>query len=113
MAAKRKGDSRPRKGNAAKKRRGKSYTNNGAEYEAAEKRSGKIDTKDDATYDDEEDVLPVTDVPFGVKQREGRRLAEFNTATVIAERGARLIPRMRPNTMTKRMFFLSQMHLLE
>jgi hypothetical protein len=27
--------------------------------------------------------------------------------------GARLIPRMMPNTMTKRMFFLSHMHLFE
>ncbi len=48
------------------------------------KRRGKIDTKDEAKYDDEEDVLPVTDAPFGVKQREQRRLAEFNTATVVA-----------------------------
>ncbi len=31
-----------------------------------------------------EDVLPVTDAPFGVKQWEERRLAEFNTITVIA-----------------------------
>ncbi len=66
-AAKRKGDSHPQKGNAAKMRRGKLDTNDGATHEAAEKRSGKIDTKDDAEYDDKEDVLPVTDAPFGVK----------------------------------------------
>ncbi len=67
-AAKRKGDSRPQKLNAAKKRRGKSDTVNGTKYEAAEKRSGKIDTKDEAKYDDKEDVLPDTDGSFGVKQ---------------------------------------------
>ncbi len=48
LAAKRKGDSRPQKGNAAKKRRGKLDTKNGTKYEAVEKRRGKIDTKDDA-----------------------------------------------------------------
>jgi hypothetical protein len=42
-------------------------TNNGTKYKAAEKRSGKIDTEDDAEYNDKEDVLPVTDAPFGVK----------------------------------------------
>jgi hypothetical protein len=83
-AAKRKGGSRPQKGIAAKKKRGQLDTNDGAKYKAAEKRRGKIDTKDDAKHDDEEDVLPVTDAPFGEKQREERRLAAFNTATVIA-----------------------------
>ncbi len=82
-AAKRKGDSRPQKGNAAKKRRGKLDTNDGAKYYAAEKRSDKIDTKDDAKYDDKEDVLTVTDAPFGDKQQEETRMAAFNTATVI------------------------------
>jgi hypothetical protein len=38
----------------------------------------------EAEYNDEEDVLPVTDAPFGVRQRYKRRLAEFNTATVVA-----------------------------
>ncbi len=47
-------------------------------------RRGKNDTKDEAEYNDEEDVLPVTDAPFGVRQRGKRRLAEFNTATVVA-----------------------------
>jgi hypothetical protein len=84
LAAKRKGNSCPQKGNAAKKRRGKWDTDDGAEYKAAEKRRGKIDTEDDAKYNDEEDVLPVTDTPFAVKQREERHLAEFNTATFIA-----------------------------
>ncbi len=84
LAAKRKSNTCPQKDNAAKKRRGKSDTNNGAKYNAAEKESDKIDTKDDAKYHDKEDVLPVTDVPFGEKQQEERRLAVFNTATVIA-----------------------------
>ncbi len=84
LAAKRKGNTRPQKGNTAKKRRGKLDTNDDTKYNAAEKRSDKIDTKDDAKYDDKEDVLPVTDAPFGEKQREERRLAAFNTATVVA-----------------------------
>jgi hypothetical protein len=46
-------------------------------------RRGKNDTEDEAEYDDEEDVLPVTDAPFGVRQRDKRSLAEFNTATVV------------------------------
>ena len=36
LAAKRKGDTRPRKGNAAKKRRGESNTNNDIKYDAAQ-----------------------------------------------------------------------------
>ncbi len=48
-----------------------------------------------------------------MKQREERRLAEFNTATVVAERRGKIDTRMRPNTMMKRMFFLSLMGLLE
>ncbi len=68
LAAKRKENFLPQKGNAAKKRRGKLDTNNGAEYKAAEKRRGNIDTEDNAKYNDKEDVLPVTDAPFGVKQ---------------------------------------------
>jgi hypothetical protein len=84
LAAKRKGDSSPQKSNAAKKRRGKLDTNDGTKYDAAEKSGGKIDTKDKAEYNDEEDVLPVTNAPFGVRQREERCLAEFNTATAVA-----------------------------
>jgi hypothetical protein len=90
LAAKRKGDSHPQKGNAAKKRRGKLDTNDGSRYKAAEKRSGKIDTKDDAKYDDKEDILPFAGAPFGMKQREEWRLAEFNTATVVAERRGKI-----------------------
>ncbi len=66
-AKKRKSDSRPQKGNAAKKRRSKPDTNDGAGYKAAEKRSAKTDTEDDAKYDDQEDVLPVRGAPFGDK----------------------------------------------
>jgi hypothetical protein len=92
LAAKRKGDSRQQKGNAAKKKRGKLDTDDGTGYEAAEKRSAKTktDTKDDAKYDDKEDVLPIGGVPFGMKQQEERRLAEFNTATVVAERRGKI-----------------------
>jgi hypothetical protein len=93
LAAKRKGDTRPQKGNAAKKRRGKSDTNDGTKYNAVEKRSDKIDTKDDAKYDDKEDVLPVTDAPFGEKQRW---LAAFNTATVIAAHQLKFMQRAFP-----------------
>ncbi len=39
-------DGSPQRGNAAKKNRGKSDTNNGAGYKDAEKRSAKTDTKD-------------------------------------------------------------------
>jgi hypothetical protein len=87
----------PQKGNAAKKKRGKL----GAGHKAAGKgtantdtgddagdndkegRRGKSDAWDEAEYDDEDDVLPVTDAPFGVRQRNARRLAEFNTAAVV------------------------------
>jgi hypothetical protein len=83
-AAKRKGNSCPQKGNAAKKRRGKLDTNDGTKYKAAVKSRGRIDNEDDTKYDDGEDVLPVTDAPFGMTQREQRWSAVFNTATVIA-----------------------------
>jgi hypothetical protein len=96
LAAKRKGDSRPQKGNAAKKRKGKIDTNDGTKYDAAEKRSDKIDTKDDAKYDDKADVLPVADVPFGDKQQEGRQLAAFNTATVVAAHQLEFMQRTFP-----------------
>ncbi len=102
LAAKRKDDSHPLKGNVAKKKRGKSATNDGSPqksstakkkrgksdtgYEAAEKRSANTDTEDDAKYNDEEDDLPIGGVPFGVSQQGERRLADFNTATVVAER---------------------------
>ncbi len=86
----------PQKGNAAKKKRGKS----GAGHKTAgkgtantdtgddagdedEERRGKSDAWDEAEYDDKDDFLPVTDAPFGVRQRDARRLAEFNTATVV------------------------------
>jgi hypothetical protein len=88
----------PQKGNTAKKKRGKS----GARHKAAGKRTAGFDTGDDANsgdneeergkgdawneaeYDDEDDVLPVTDAPFGVTQWDARRLAEFNTAAAVA-----------------------------
>jgi hypothetical protein len=113
LAAKRKGDSCPQKGNAARKRRGKSDTNHGTKYKAAKKRRGKIDTKDDAKYDDKEDVLSITDVPFGVKLwRRGAGLSLIQPQS-LRRGGARLILRMMPNMMTNKMFFLSQMRLLE
>jgi hypothetical protein len=91
-------DGSPQKGNAAKKKRGKS----GAGHKAARRRTASTDTGDDADsdndeegrgkgdawdkaeYDDEDDVLPVTEAPFGVMQWDGRRLAEFNTAAAVA-----------------------------
>jgi hypothetical protein len=49
-----------------------------------QKRGGaRLDTKDDANYGNKENVLPLTDVAIGEKQQEQRRLAEFNTTTVI------------------------------
>jgi hypothetical protein len=102
LDARRKGDSHPLKGNVANKKRGKSDTNNDSPqkgnaakkkrgkldtgYKAAEKRSANTDTKDDAKYDDKEDNLPNGGVPFGMKQQGERRLADFNTATVVVER---------------------------
>ena len=88
----------PQKGNAAKKKRGKS----GAGHKAAGKRTASTETGDDANfndneegrgegdaldeaeYDDEDDVLPVTDAPFGVTQQDARHLVELNTATAVA-----------------------------
>jgi hypothetical protein len=91
-------DGSPQKGNAAKKKRGKSGaghkaagkrtastdTGDDADYNDKVERRGKNDTKDEAEYDDEDDVLPVTDAPFGVTQWDARHLAEFNTATAVA-----------------------------
>ncbi len=92
LAATRKGDSHPLKGNVEKKKRGKSDTNDGSpqksnaakkkrgkldtRYKAAGKRSANTDTKDDAKYNDEEDVLPVGGMPVGMKQQGGRHLAD-------------------------------------
>jgi hypothetical protein len=91
-------DGSPQKGKAAKKKKGKS----GAGHKASGKRtastdaeddanyndnevgSGKGDAWDEAEYDDEDNVLPVTDAPFGVTQRDARCLAEFNTAAAVA-----------------------------
>ncbi len=42
-----------------------------------------MDTKDNAKYNDKEDVLSFTNVAFGEKQRERRRLAALNTAAII------------------------------
>jgi hypothetical protein len=126
--ARRKGDSRPLKGNLAKKKRGKLDTNDGSPqkdnaakkkrdkldtgYEAAEKRSANTDTEDDAKYDDEENDLPIGGVLFGMKQWGERRLADLIQPQLLWRGGARVIPGMRQNTMRKRMFFLSLMHLL-
>ena len=59
-------------------------------------RRGKNDTWDEAEYNDEEDVLPVTDTPFGVRQRDKKRLAEFNTATVVAAHQLEFMQRAFP-----------------
>jgi hypothetical protein len=88
----------PQKGRAAKKKRGKS----GAGHKASGKRTASTDTGDDtyynndeegrgkgeswdeAEYDDKDNVLPVTDAPFGVMQQDARHLVEFNTAAAVA-----------------------------
>jgi hypothetical protein len=120
LAARREGDARPLKGNvndgspqkenAAKKKRGKSD----AGHKAARKRTASTDTVDDAgdndkeegraggdawdeaEYDDEDDVLPVTDAPFGVTQRDASRLAEFNTAAAVAAHRLEFMQRAFP-----------------
>ncbi len=88
----------PQKGNAAKKKRGElgaghktagkgtanTDTGDDAGDDDKEERRGKSDAWDEAEYDDEDDVLPVTDAPFGVRQCNVRHLAEFNTAAVVA-----------------------------
>jgi hypothetical protein len=78
LAAKRKNATKADKDNAAKKRR------------------GKWDTEDDAKYHDKEDVLPLNDVAFGEKQREQRRLAVFNTATIIEAHCLKFMQRAFP-----------------
>ncbi len=72
-------------------------------YEAAEKGSANTDTKDDAEYNDEEDDLPIGGVPFGMKQQGERRLADFNTATVMGKLNTRYkaAEKRSPNTDTK------------
>jgi hypothetical protein len=59
-------------------------------------RRGKNDTWDEAEYDDKEDVLPVTDAPYGVRQQDNRRLAEFNTATVVVAHQLEFMQRAFP-----------------
>jgi hypothetical protein len=103
-------DGSPWKGNAAKKKRGKLD----AGHKAAGKRIASTDTVDDASdngeeegrgrgdawdeaeYDDKDDVLPVTDAPFGVTQRDARRLAEFNTAASVAAHWLEFMQRAFP-----------------
>ncbi len=91
-------DGSPQKGSTAKKKRGKSGaghkaagkwtastdTGDDADYDNNEEGRGKGDSQDEAEYDDEVDVLPVTDAPFGVTQWDGRCLAEFNTTAAVA-----------------------------
>ncbi len=101
----------PQKGNAAKKKRGKSGaghkaagkrtastdTGDDANYDDKEERRGKNDPKDEAEYDDKDDVLPVTDAPFGVTQRDARHLAEFNTAAAVAVHWLEFMQRAFPH----------------
>jgi hypothetical protein len=108
-------DGSPQKGNTAKKKRGKSGaghkaagkrtastgTGDDADYDDKEERRGKNDTDDKAEYDDKDDVLPVTDAPFGVTQRDAsstaRRLAEFNTAAAVAAHWLEFMQRAFPH----------------
>jgi hypothetical protein len=103
-------DGSPQKGNAAKKKKGKSgaghkaagkgtaNTNTGddAGDDDEEERRGKSDAWDEAEYDDEDDVLPVTDAPFGVRRRDARCLAAFNTAAVVAAHRLEFMQRAFP-----------------
>jgi hypothetical protein len=50
---------------------------------ATKRRRSKPDTMEDVKYNEEEDVVPLTDVTLRKKQREQRRLAAFDTAAVI------------------------------
>jgi hypothetical protein len=100
----------PQKGIAAKKKRGNlgtryeaagkrsanTLTEDDADYNDKEERRGKNDAWDEAEYDDKEDVLPVTDAPFGVTQRDKRRLAEFNTGTVVVAHRLEFMQRAFP-----------------
>ncbi len=100
----------PQKGNAAKKKRGKpgaghkadgkgtanTDTGDDASDNDKEGRRGKSDAWDEAEYDDEDDVLPVTDAPFGVRQWDARRLAEFNTAAGVAAHRLEFMQRAFP-----------------
>jgi hypothetical protein len=103
-------DGSPQKGNTAKKKRGKLD----AGHKAAGKRTASTDTMDnagddnkeegrgrgdawdEAEYDDEDDVLPVTDAPFGVTQRDVRHLAEFNTAAAVVAHWLEFMQRAFP-----------------
>ena len=51
---------------------------------------------DEAEYDDKDDVLPVTDAPFGVTQQDARHLAEFNTAATVAAHWLEFMQRAFP-----------------
>jgi hypothetical protein len=72
---------------ATGKRTASTDTRDDADYDDNEEGRGKGDAWDEAEYDDKDDVLPVTDAPFGVTQQDARHLAEFNTsAAVVAHR---------------------------
>jgi hypothetical protein len=99
LAARRKGDTRPLKGNVAKKKRSKSDTNDGSPQKgnAANKKRGNLvpDTR-----------LPGRGVPT--------LLPRMTPITTTKRRGGeRMMSGMRQNIMTKRMFFLSLMRFLE
>ncbi len=100
----------PQKGSAVKKKRGKSGaghkaagkrtastdTGDDADYNNDEEGRGKGDAWDEAEYDDEDNVLPVTDAPFEVMQRDARRLADFNTAAAVAAHRLEFMQRAFP-----------------
>jgi hypothetical protein len=81
---------------AAGKRSANTLTKDDANYNNKEERRGKNDAWDEAEYDDKEDVLPVTDAPFGVRQWDKRHLAEFNTGTVVAAHWLEFMQRAFP-----------------
>ncbi len=70
-------------------------TGDDASDDNEEERRGKSDAWDEAEYDDKGDVLPVT-APFGVRQRDPRCLAEFNTAAVVVAHQLEFMQRAFP-----------------
>jgi hypothetical protein len=81
---------------AAMKGTANSDTGDDAGDNNKEERRGKKDAWDEAEYDDEDNILPVTDVPFGVTQRDARCLAEFNSAEIIAAHRLEFMQRAFP-----------------
>jgi hypothetical protein len=81
---------------AAVKRSANTDTKDDAGDDDKEERRGKSDAWDEAEYDNKDEVLPVTDAPFGVRQRDMRHLAGFNTAAVVVAHWLEFTQRVFP-----------------